>query len=160
MYRPRSSAALKYGLMAESNTSALLSPVQLSTISRQVFSVAANLPPDVEAEVQYRVDQRGIVKRDDMGNEMYFYWECFVPTEGHFPLLTAEILDAPESRQSDEDLACVLDAELSQLRTSGVLGNVVLPESIYAFVKRKLESGEFKTPMEIVFAVNPGSRLP
>jgi len=143
--------------MAWTCQSVLLPPVTLSTTAAEVFSIQMNLPPDVEAEIDYRgAPPTDVRKRPDF----HYYRECFIPTEGHFPLLSKELLRS--STLSGPDLASfprLLQDELSKLREQGVLGNVVLlRQSIHAFVKQKLDSGEFSQPMEIAFAPRGYSR--
>ena len=130
--------------MAELERSVLLPPVELATLPIQVFSFTADLPPDVEAEIDYFYGRA-------FPSEETFYRECFAPTEGHFPMLFEKVLGEAEMSQADlEKLKSALNEELCQLRTAGILGNVVLPESLYHLVERKLASGKFREPMDLV----------
>jgi hypothetical protein len=130
--------------MAEVERSVLLPPVELSTVAVRIFSLAADLPPDVEAEIDYFFGHTA-------PSEETSYRECFVPTEGHFPMLFEKVLgEVGASRADMEKLRSALNEELSQLRKAGILGNVVLPESLYQLVERKLASGKFREPMDLV----------
>ena len=119
----------------------LLPPVALSSTVADVFSIQMNLPPDVEAEIDYR----GGPPTDGRKYPDTLYRECFIPTEGHFPLLSEELLCASNLSGPDgERFHRLLQAELLKLREDGVLGNVVLlRQTIHAFIKQKLDSGEF-----------------
>jgi hypothetical protein len=48
-----------------------------------------------------------------------------------------------------------IKAELSKLRASGAIGNLILPEAEYNFVARKIESGDFASPTEVLAAAMP-----
>jgi hypothetical protein len=130
--------------MAWTCESVLLPPVKLCTVAAEVFSIEMNLPPDVEAEIDYRF---GTAPED----AEFLYRECFLPTEGHFPLLTETLVASRADELDPELVSLALQVEFSKLRARGVLGNIVLlRESIYAFIKRKLDSGVISSPMEIV----------
>ncbi len=135
--------------MAWTCKSMLLPTVTLSTIAAEVFSIQMNLPPDVEAEIDYF----GTPPTDFRRYSATRYRECFIPTEGHFPLLSEELLRTSNLSGPDQkNFAHLLQRELSQLREDGVLGNVVLlRQTIRVFIKEKLDSGEFSQPMEIAF---------
>ena len=139
--------------MAWTCKSALLPPVTLSTTAAEVFSIQMNLPPDVEAEIDFR----GAIPADIRNAFPFLYRECFIPTEGHFPLLSEELLRTSNLSGPDrERFPRLLQDELSELRGDGVLGNVVvLRQTIAVFIKQMLDSGEFSQPMEIAFASPP-----
>jgi hypothetical protein len=124
----------------------------------ELFSIQMNLPPDVEAEIDYQ----GRGAAEPSASPDILYRESYIPNEGHFPLLCEELIRATSPPKPDQtNFAGALQEELSQLRRDGVLGNVVLlRESIYVLVKQKLDSGEFSSPMQCAFSRSqPGCSL-
>ena len=47
------------------------------------------------------------------------------------------------------------ECEMSQLRAAGQMGNVLLPQELYGFVKKKIETGEFSSPTDVLTAAMP-----
>ena len=133
--------------MGWSCQSAFLAPVRLRTTPTTVFSIYMELPLDVEAEL----DSGAAIRTDVL------YRECFIPVEGHFPLLTERLLTAtPLSDNLKAPFKRLLQSEFSKLRSAGALGNiVVLDEAIHAIIKQKLDTREFLWPMEIAIAPRP-----
>jgi len=51
-----------------------------------------------------------------------------------------------------------LDEELRNLKAAGSLGNVLLPQELYEFVRRKIAGGEFSSPTDLLTAAMPSLR--
>jgi hypothetical protein len=108
-----------------------------------------DLPPDVEAEIDYQSGRQASPEWDDV-----LYRECVVSAEGHFPLLKEELCSASLPESERRAARAAFQKEFSQLRTIGNLGNVmILRESVYIFINRKLGAGIFRYPMQICFAL-------
>lgn len=138
-------------------------PVRLPSVEGLVFSVAADLSPDVEQEIQQYADEDRISWESQAENSLMFYRESFMTREDHARENIAwgiRNFRPPKHRKKRslkqwKSFVCRVNEEVSQYRAAGALGNLLLPEELWQFVKLKIEAGAFASPAEVLTAAMP-----
>ena len=141
----------------------ILAPVQLSSSGLTLFSVEIRVPSPVSDELSRYAAEDGITWETAVTNALIFYRESFMTPDDHARENAEWMIrniGPPKqvkrlSPKEHEQLRQKIDDELSQLRTNGELGNLVLPEEVYRFVVREIESGAFASPTDILEAAMP-----
>jgi hypothetical protein len=139
---------------------------------RPTWSVNVELPPDVEGELaRYQAEDECAVWTVLIHEALYVYrWQFWTKEE-----LDAEIREAIEESIRSAETEGTIEAtedfwkELKQraeqgvkriheLQAKGELGNLLLPKELYEFILERLESGEPRTPTDVVCAAMPHLR--
>ena len=139
---------------------------------RPTWSVNVKLPADVEEELAaYQAEDECSVWTILIHEALYVYrWQFWTKEE-----LDAEIREAIEESIRSAETEGTIEAtedfwqELKQrakqggkriheLQVKGELGNLLLPKELYEFVLERLESGECRTPTDVVCAAMPHMR--
>jgi hypothetical protein len=148
-------------------------PVYLDEERRwPIWSVNVELPPDVEAEiVEYEKADEFAVWTVIIHEALYIYrWQFWTKEE-----LDAEFREAIEAGIRSAETAGTIEVtsefweefrkrgERNVKRThesqaKGELGNLLLPKELYAFILERIESGECRTPTDVVCGAMPHLR--
>jgi hypothetical protein len=139
---------------------------------RPTWSVNVELPSDVEAELaEYEKEDEFAVWTVIIHEALYVYrWQFWTKEE-----LNEEFREAIEegirSAETEGTIAVTPEfwEEFSKrgernvkrthaLQAKGELGNLLLPEELYAFILERIESGECRTPTDVVCRAMPHLR--
>jgi hypothetical protein len=150
----------------------IFSPVYLDEQHRPTWSVNVELPPDVEAELaDYEKEDEFAVWTVIIHEALYVYrWEVWTKEA-----LDAEFREAIEEgiRSAETEGTIEVTPEFweefrkrgesnvkwtHELQAKGELGNLLLPKELYAFILERIESGECRTPTDVVCGAMPHLR--
>jgi hypothetical protein len=139
---------------------------------RPTWSVNVELPPDVEAELaEYEKEDECAVWTVIIHEALYVYrWQFWTKEE-----LDAEFREAIEesTRSAEAEGRIEVTPEFwkefrkrgernvkwtHELQVKGELGNLLLPKELYAFILERIESGECRTPTDVVCGAMPHLR--
>jgi hypothetical protein len=151
--------------MTDTSSPDLFSPVELSSNGETIFSTQVEPAGDVKEELERYVAEDRIPIETQVRNALTFYRETFMTREDHARETLAFAVrefcrprHGKLSRKMRNALVSKLNEELRNLRAAGSLGNVLLPQELYEFVRHKIASGEFGSAAELLTAAMPSSR--
>ena len=135
-------------------------PVELSFLEEKLFSI--QIDPGADEELDRYVVEDGLSLDYQARYALTLYRESFMTREDHAKDNIAWCLrnlgsqaSKPLSRNERNAITRRLNREMSQLMAAGRLGNLLLPQEVYGFVKQKVESGEFASASEVLSAAMP-----
>ena len=149
--------------MIHRTESGIFPPVQLPSLEGPLFSVSVSPAADIAAELERYAHEDRDSWDEQAENALMFYRESFMTREDH----ARENIDwairnfgpprplRKRSPKRRDAFVRRIKAELSELRASGAIGNLILPEAESKFVARKIESGDFASPTEVLAAAMP-----
>jgi Arc/MetJ-type ribon-helix-helix transcriptional regulator len=170
--RNRMAQGTAAGIGAESRLPAVLPLVTISEDGRPVWSVNVELPPKINAEIQRYVEEDKWTAWTVMiHGTLYLYRAHLWPRER----LEAEFRDIIEERLKSVDRGEFTEVtpqfwkdfrrdvkrdgkRIRELQAEGKIGNLMLPQELYDFVKERMASGECKTPTDVIVAAMPHLR--
>jgi Arc/MetJ-type ribon-helix-helix transcriptional regulator len=146
--------------------------VSLRNDRRPRWSVNVTLPTDIDAEIRRYVEEDELTSWTVMIHSALYIYRSQLWTQEE---LDAEFREAiEESIRSAEEKGtipvtpqfwrdmkkrCRVNMErIRELRAKGKLGNLLLPKELYEFVLERIDSGECKTPADVVCAAMPALR--
>jgi hypothetical protein len=151
--------------MADTSSPDLFTPVELSSNGETIFSIQVEPAGDLREELERYAAEDRIPIETQVRNALTFYRESFMTREDHARETLAFAVrefcrprHGKLSRKMRNALASQLDEELRNLRAAGSLGNVLLPQELYEFVRSKIASGEFSSPTDLLTAAMPSLR--
>ena len=142
----------------------VLPPVQFQTTKQMLFSIDVCLPAELNQELQRYADEDLSLWEKKAEEALVFYRESFMTGDNyaHESILwiVRHLLALPEpptvlSPKKRRELYERARAEAAQLRADGRLGNLIVPEEVYEFVKSKMESGDFESATAVLVAAIP-----
>jgi hypothetical protein len=143
----------------------LFPPVELSSNGETIFSIQVEPAGDLREELERYAAEGGSSVETQVRNALTFYRESFMTCEDHaretLAFAVREFCRPRHGKLSQKKrtaLANQLDKELRNLRGAGSLGNLLVPQELYEFVRRKIASGEFRSPTELLAAAMPSLR--
>ena len=120
---------------------------------------------DVKEELERYAAEDKIPIETQVRNALTFYRESFMTREDHARDTMAFAvrqfcLPGPVklSRKMQNALANQVNEELGHFRAAGSLGNVLVPQELYEFVRSKIANGEFTSLAELLAAAMPALR--
>ena len=149
--------------MPEGNVSGIFPPVRLSTVDVTVYSIELRIPSAVSEELERYAIADGTSWKRKAKDALMFYRESFMTREDHAKAnveWTIRNFCRPPgrrrlSRKERERLYRRVVTELSELRANSSLGNLIVSDEIYFFLRRKMQSGTFASPIEVLEAAMP-----
>jgi len=144
-------------------------PVLLDADSRPVWSVQVELPPEIDQEIRRYVAEDELTSWTlTIHGALYLYRTLFWTRERLNAELEGMIEEGYRSAEKGggREASPAFWAEfrqrtarnaerLSQLRAEGKVGNLLLPQELYAFILERIESGQCRTPTDVVCAATP-----
>jgi hypothetical protein len=151
--------------MTDTLSQDLFPPVELSSNGETIFSIQVEPAGDVKEELERYAAEDNIPVEPQVRNALTFYRESFMTREDHaretLAFAVREFCRPRHGKLSQKmrnALASQLNEELRNLRATGSLGNVLLPQELYEFVRRKIASGEFSSAAQLLAAAMPSLR--
>jgi hypothetical protein len=149
---------------------AIFPPIHLSEERRRAtWSVNVDLPADVEARLaEYEKEDECAVWTVMIHEALYVYrWEFWTKEA-----LNAEVREAIEASIRSAETEGTIEAtpefweeirkrgersieRIRALQASGEMGNLLLPKELHAFILERIESGDCRTPTEVVCKAMP-----
>ena len=140
-------------------------PVELSSNGETIFSAQVEPAGGVKQELErYAAEDSNLIETQ-VRNALTFYRESFMTREDHARDTLAFAVrefcrPGPRklSRKMQNALMNRVNEELRHFRAAGSLGNVLVPQELYEFVRSKIASGEFSSPTDLLTAAMPSLR--
>jgi hypothetical protein len=150
----------------------ILPPVIISKDRRPVWSENVELPPAIDAEIhRYVKEDKWTVWTVMIHGALYLYRAAVWPKkklDAEFNNMIEEALKSADRGEITEvtpqfwkDLKREVRRDgkrIRELTVEGKIGNLMLPEELYNFVKERMASGECQTPTHVVVAAMPHLR--
>jgi hypothetical protein len=143
--------------------------LKTSEQGRAICSVQIDLPAEIDAEIcRYTEEDQPTSKTVTIHSALYAYRrQCWTREQ-----LRQEAIEAIERglRSSEEGKGTLVtpqfwkklwascdkqQEEIKALRQAGKIGNLLLPEELYAFVSERINSGDCQTPTDVICAAMP-----
>ena len=151
--------------MADTSSPDLFAPVELSSNGETIFSIQVEPAGDVKEELERYVAEDRLPVETQVRNALTFYRESFMTREDHardnLAFAVRQFCNPRQgklSRKMQNALADRVNKELRHFRAGGSLGNVLVPQELYEFVRSKIASGEFSSPTDLLTAAMPSLR--
>jgi len=148
--------------MSTGDQSGIFRPASFSFIEEKVFSIQINPSIEDQEELDRYVLEDGLSLTYQARYALTLYRESFMTPADHAKDNVGWYLRnlgsqefGPLSMDERNAISRRLNLEMSQLVANGALGNLVLPQELYEFVKGKVETGEFASPTEVLTAAMP-----
>jgi len=148
-------------------------PVQIDEDRRRpTWSVNVTLPPAIEAEIQRYVDEDELTSWTVMIHDALYVYRWQFRTKEELDAELRETIEAGIRSADDEGTIEVTPQfwedlkrrgernveRIHALQAQGELGNLLLPQELYAFILERIASGVCRTPTDVVCAAMPHLR--
>ncbi len=141
-------------------------PLLPCSAEEMIYSVSVSLPAEAEEELQRHAVQDGNSWTAEITQALTLYREALKtpPDENERNVAWAmrqmqELCPSPPPKKltakQRERVRRRTEEEITELRAAGEVGNVILPEELYEFVRSKIEAGAFDSPSGVVIASIP-----
>lgn len=151
--------------MTDRSSPDLFLPVELSSNGETIFSIQVEPTGELKEELERYVAEDSNFVETHVRNALTFYRESFKTRKDHardnLAFAVREFCrPGPRklSRKMQNALVNRVTEELRQFRDGGSLGNVLVPQELYEFVRSKIASGEFTSPTDLLTAAMPSLR--
>jgi hypothetical protein len=141
--------------------SGIFPPVKLSFLEERLFSIQISPEAEIQEELERSALEYGVNVAYQARYALTLYRESFMTQEDHAKDNIAWYVRnfrPPKSKLSIEERNAItrrLHQEISELTTAATLGNLLVPQELHEFVKRKVELGEFSSPTDLLTAAMP-----
>lgn len=141
--------------------SGIFPPVELSFLDEKLFSIQISPEAEIQEELERYALEYGAGVGYTARYALTLYRESFMTREDHAKDNIAwyvRNLRPSKSKLSIEERNAItrrLHQETSELIKAATLGNLLVPQELHEFVKRKVESGEFTSPTDLLAAAMP-----
>jgi hypothetical protein len=141
--------------------SGIFPPVELSFLEEKLFSIQISPEAEIQEELERYALESGVSVSYQARYALTLYRESFMTREDHakeniaWGFRNFRPAKSKLSIKKRNAISRRLHQDISERMTAATLGNLLVPQELHEFVKRKVESGEFASPTDLLTAAMP-----